>query len=142
MLTAMAVCRVCGADCAPDELLSVQKGGGCRSCNGSPACARCGHARRRHRGTFSGAGARCTARVASDVGLALGRCGCIGYTADAAAFTESVEVVEVTELRLRRPGDSSPDRDAQLVPVRDLFDEGRRRRGVSESSRSPWRPPS
>jgi hypothetical protein len=135
----VAVCRICGADCAPDELL--QETNGCRRCNGSPACARCGHARRHHRGTFGGGQPSCTARVAADVGLALGRCGCAGYTTEAEAYVEPVELVEVTELRLRRPGDPPASEETRLAPVRDLFDEGRRLRGHSEPGGLPWRPP-
>jgi hypothetical protein len=105
MYAVMPICRVCGSACAPADLRSVQDGGGCRHCNGSPACARCGHPRRHHRGTFGSGAAGCKAIVAADAGLALGRCGCAGYTTDAAAFTEPVEIVEVAELRLRQPGD-------------------------------------
>jgi hypothetical protein len=143
ILRQMVTCRVCGSACAEYELLLVHQGGGCRTCNGSPACTRCGHARRRHRGTFGGGEPGCKARVTPEVGLAVGRCGCVGYTADAAAFTESNTIVDVTELRLRLPGESTAPLDSpSLAPVRDMFDEPRRLRDLSELDDVPWRPPS
>src|SRR4051794_16102593 len=105
----MSLCRICGSECEPDELLSVHEGGGCRNCNGSPACSRCGHARRHHRGAFGGSRDSCTARIAAE-GLAVGRCGCAGYTTDRAAFAEPVEPVDVSTLRLRLPGEPVPPR--------------------------------
>jgi hypothetical protein len=137
----MATCRSCGVECAPEDLRALHEGGGCRSCNGSPACARCGHARRHHRGTFGRGAAGCTARVTPDTRLAVGRCRCEGYTRDAAAFADRVDVVDVVELRLRRPGESLADGAAQLEPVRDLFDESRRVRSLPEARPLPWRPP-
>ena len=134
----MTTCRICGAECAPDELLRVQDGGGCVHCNGSPACARCGHPRRHHRGTFGGTDdARCVARVPVEATLAMGRCGCTGYTTDRAAFGDAVEIVDVNELRLRRPGEE-PAEQPTLAPVRDLFDQGQRLRSFGEAK--PWRP--
>jgi hypothetical protein len=93
---------MCGAECSPGELLAVQEGGGCINCNGSPACTRCGHARRHHRGMFGGSDvAGCTARVTPDDTLAVGRCGCVGYTRDPTALWEAVPIVDLVELRLR-----------------------------------------
>jgi hypothetical protein len=43
--------------------------------------------------------------MSAAAGLAVGRCGCAGYTTDAAAFGESVEIADVNELRLRKAGD-------------------------------------
>jgi hypothetical protein len=132
------VCRVCGAECAPSELLAVHEGGGCIRCNGSPACTRCGHTRRQHRGTFGGGDPGCKARVNPDDSLAVGRCGCIGYTVEPSALWDEVPIVEVVEVRLRRQDDdSNPDLPLE-APVRDLFDERRR----SEVEGVPWRPPS
>jgi len=131
------VCRVCGAECAPDELLAVQEGGGCSNCNGSPVCTRCGHTRRHHRGTFGGGDPGCKARVSRDDILAVGRCGCSGYTTDPSALWDAVPVVDVVELRLRQP-DEPDDLDLPLLaPARDIFDERRR----SEVDGVPWRPP-
>jgi hypothetical protein len=79
---------------------------------------------------------RCDARVASE-DLAVGRCGCGGYTTDRAAFGEEVELVDVAELRLRGPGEAVAP-NPTLAPVRDLFDEGRRLRDPVEAV--PWRP--
>lgn len=142
MLLEMAVCRVCGVECAPSELRPVQEGGGCRTCNGSPACARCGHARRHHRGTFGGGVAACTVEVPAEQGLAFGRCGCSGYTADAAAFEEPVEIVDVVELRLRVAGESPTDQPAlpRVARAKDLFDRPLAR--SSERGDVPWRPAS
>src|SRR2546423_7886754 len=98
----MSTCRVCGASCGDHELLPVQEGGGCRSCNGSPACARCGHPRRRHTGTFGGGSPGCSARVAADVGLAVGRCGCAAYTTERDAFDEPTPIIGLTQLHLRK----------------------------------------
>src|SRR4051812_14424967 len=137
----MGACRLCGVECAPGELLAVYEGGGCLHCNGSPACARCGHARRHHRGTFGSGRAGCRARVAADQGLAVGRCGCESYTTDASAFTESVEIVDLNTLRLRLPGEPLPAQPARLAPIRDLFHGGRRLRDIGESDGVPWRPP-
>jgi hypothetical protein len=134
------ICRVCGAECAARDLLPVHRGGGCRSCNGSPSCTRCGHPRRQHRGAFGGGANGCKVRVSLEVGLAVGRCGCAGYTADAAAFVESVPLVDVNELRLRQPGDPAPRAAPALTPVRDLFEEGRRLADLTEDDRLPWRP--
>src|SRR5579864_4154225 len=130
----MAVCRVCGADCAPDDLLPVHDGGGCRECNGSPACSRCGHARRQHRGTFGGGEPGCKAQVTPNDVLAVGRCGCAGYTTDATALWEEVPIVDVSELRLRRPGEHEADDPPLLAPVRDLLDAGPHFEDL------PWRP--
>jgi hypothetical protein len=75
--------------------------------------------------------------------LAVGRCGCVGYTADAAEFTDSNPIVDVTEMRLRLPGETTPPLDSpSLAPVRDVLDEGRRLRDLSELDGVPWRPPS
>ncbi|MES1248955.1 MAG: hypothetical protein ABUS54_14915 [Actinomycetota bacterium] len=134
----MATCRVCGATCEPEALRAVHEGGGCRRCNGSPACARCGHPRRHHRGTFGGGDdLGCRARVTGE-DLVVGRCGCPGYTTDRAAYGEAVDIVEAAPLRLRLPGEPA-EKLAPLAPVRDLFDEGRRLRGPDEPL--PWRPP-
>jgi hypothetical protein len=89
----MSLCRVCGADCLPDELLPD---GGCHRCHGMPACGCCGHPHRLHHG-------RCDAPVAADGGLTVGRCGCPGYTVAATAAE-----LEPTVLRLRRPGEPLP----------------------------------
>jgi hypothetical protein len=140
MLSSMATCRVCGSTCGADHLLGVQEGGGCRQCKGSPACARCGHARRHHRGTFGGGEPGCKARVPVEIGLAVGRCGCEAYTTDARAFTEPTPIVDVTEPRLRRPNEPAPVEAPRLAPVRDLLDEGRRLRDLSEPDTVPWRP--
>ncbi|HZS24719.1 MAG TPA: hypothetical protein VFA30_06985 [Gaiellaceae bacterium] len=95
------VCRLCGAECAPDDLLGVREGGGCVYCNGSPSCTRCGHTRRQHHGTYRTGERGCKVQVAPDDGLALGRCGCAGYTTETAALWETVPVVDVVEPRLR-----------------------------------------
>jgi hypothetical protein len=137
----MGLCRLCGAECAESEMRAVEVGAGCRSCNGSPACARCGHARRQHRGTFGGGEPGCKARAAADMGLTVGRCGCDGYTTDSSEALEAVPLVELIELRLRRPGDPVSDDAPRLAPVRDLLDEGRRVRHRSEADGLPWRPP-
>lgn len=136
------VCRVCGAECAPHELRPVEAGGGCRTCNGSPACARCGHSRRHHRGAFGGGETGCTTRVTAELGLAVGRCGCGGYTTETGAFEESTPIVDIEELRLRQPGDPARHENPQLAPVRDLLDDGRRQRDLSEHRGVLWRPPS
>jgi hypothetical protein len=91
---------------------------------------------------FGGGDPGCTARVAAEFGLAVGRCGCAGYTTDAAAFAESAPIIDVVELRLRQPGEETLVVPSQLAPVRDLLDEGRRRRGPSEDEGVPWRPTS
>ena len=137
----MAVCRICGAECAPDDLLPVHRGGGCRTCKGSPPCTRCGHPRRHHKGTFGSGESSCSARVAPTAGLAIGRCGCEGYTTDPAAVAEAVEIVEVAELRLRGPDEPRPTRVAPVAPARDLFDETRRVGDRDEAGRIRWRPP-
>jgi hypothetical protein len=139
----MATCRVCGSTGEAHDLLPVHEGGGCRQCNGSPACTQCGHARRRHRGAFGGGEPGCKARVAAEIGLAVGRCGCAGYTTDAAAFAEPTPIVDLTEMRLRLPADdATPGGAPSLAPLRDMLDEGRRLRDLSEFERIPWRPPS
>jgi hypothetical protein len=43
------------------------------------------------------------------------------------------------EPRLRRPGKPRRDEPA-LAPARDLFDGGRRLRGIEEFAGVPWRP--
>jgi hypothetical protein len=98
----MALCRVCGADCAESELLAIYGGGGgCLQCNGSPACSRCGHPRKQHSGAFSRGIERCEAQVAIEGTLAVGRCGCAGFTRDAAAFGETPPLVDIVEPTLR-----------------------------------------
>ena len=97
----VAGCRVCGEACSEEVLLPVQHGGGCRQCNGSPACSRCGHARRQHRGTFSGGSAGCTVRVPIAHTLGVGRCGCAGYTKERDAFEEHTPIVDVVTPQLR-----------------------------------------
>jgi hypothetical protein len=136
----VTTCRICGEACEADEIRPVYEGGGCGRCNGSPACARCGHPRRHHRGTFGGGDARCTAAVSADAALAVGRCGCAGYTTDRAAFGEAVEIVDIVEPRLRTANEESAPQRPRLAPARDLFDEGRRLRDLSELKRVPWRP--
>jgi hypothetical protein len=87
---------------------------------------------------FGGGVHRCDARVAGE-GLAVGRCGCAGYTTDRAAFGEPIDTVDVVELRLRRPGEQVAGAP-RLASARDLFDEGERLRGPNEPL--PWRPAS
>ncbi len=65
--------------------------------------------------------------MAVEFGLAVGRCGCAGFTTDAAAFAEAVTIVDVNDLQLRRTGDSKPTDPPLLAPVRDMFDGGPRR---------------
>jgi hypothetical protein len=97
----VAVCRLCGETCLEEDLRPVQEGGGCSQCNGSPACSRCGHARRQHRGTFSGGLPGCTARVPVEHSLAVGRCGCEAYTRERDAFEEHTPIVDVVTPQLR-----------------------------------------
>jgi hypothetical protein len=137
----VAICRVCGSDVRADDLRPIHQGGGCLHCNGSPACSRCDHARRHHRGTFGGGQPRCTALMPVGTALAVGRCGCIGYTTDRSAATEAPTIVNVVELRLRTTNvPSTPIAPGPLAPVRDLFDSARRPHD-SRSTRVPWRPP-
>ena len=81
---------------------------------------------------FGGGPPGCTAQVASEAGLALGRCGCPEYTTDRAAFGDEPPAVDVVELRLRRPGEPRPAEAPPVKPVRDLLDSGRRLRDLSE----------
>jgi hypothetical protein len=81
-------------------------------------------------------------RVGAEVGLAFGRCGCVGYTTDAAAFMEPTPIVELTELRLRGPDEAASLDTPLLAPVRDMLDESRRLRDLSEFDGVPWRPSS
>jgi len=72
----------------------------------------------------------------------MGRCGCAGYTTDQTAFGEPVPVVDIVTPTLRStPGDAVPAPQPLLAPARDMFDEGRRLRGLDELDRVPWRPP-
>jgi len=54
--------------------------------------------------------------------LAVGRCGCAGYTTEATALWEEVPIVDVTELRLRKPGEDETIDLPPLAPIRDLLD--------------------
>ena len=99
----MAMCRLCGASCSDAELKGVERGGGCINCGGSPPCTRCGHPRRRHTGTFGSGRSACRVDVALDDGsLAIGRCGCPGYSSEPQAV-DDVGVTDVRVLRLRPP---------------------------------------
>jgi hypothetical protein len=140
MYRPMAPCRVCGADVRPEELHPVQAGGGCVQCNGSPACTRCGHTRRQHRGTFGGGAPGCTVRMAG-AGLAIGTCGCPGYTTSRSAYGEDPAAVDVAEPRLRRPGEPGAVEPPPAPSVRDLFDVDARLRDGREPPGVPWRPP-
>jgi hypothetical protein len=141
MAWSVATCRMCGVDCAEHELSPAHPGGGCVECKGSPACARCGHARRHHRGTFSSHADGCIVRVTLAGSLATGRCGCSGYTQDPGSFGEETPAVDVVEPRLRTAGDPPDGAGPLLAPVRDVFDEGRRLRELGEPEGLPWRPP-
>jgi hypothetical protein len=78
----MASCRNCGAICSEWELRSVDEGGGCVSCGGSPRCRDCGHRRSDHFGSFSGARlSGCKAKDSDFQTLTVQSCGCIGFTA-------------------------------------------------------------
>ena len=77
----------------------------------------------------------------AEVGLAVGRCGCVAYTTESAAFSESTPTVEVTELRLRQPGESASVDVLRVAPVLDIFDEAGRRPDASDVDGLPWRPP-
>jgi hypothetical protein len=72
--------------------------------------------------------------------LAVGRCGCAGYTTDATALWEEVPIVDVSELRLRKPGEAEAADLSPLAPVRDLLDDAQRLRGSTVNG-LPWRPP-
>jgi hypothetical protein len=91
----MGTCTVCGAQCRDGELVP---GGGCHRCHGMPPCTRCGHQHHRHSGG-------CLVRVVALGGLAIGRCGCTGYSAEPVA---APALLEPTELHLRRPGEPLP----------------------------------
>jgi hypothetical protein len=104
----MGACRTCGAECAEADLWTIHEGGGCVHCNGSPACTRCGHARKHHRGAFSSNAPRCEARVAIDGSLDMGRCGCAGFTRDPSAFGETPAIVDIDRPRLRVAGSADP----------------------------------
>jgi hypothetical protein len=54
---------------------------------------------------------------------------------------EPIPIVELTELRLRGPDEASSLDAPLLAPVRDMLDEGRRLRDLSEFDGVPWRPP-
>jgi hypothetical protein len=98
----VAVCRVCGTEGPENELVAVYGGGGgCLTCNGSPACTRCGHPRRQHRGAFSRGIERCETEVAVPNSINVGRCGCAGYTNDPAAYGETPDIVDVITFELR-----------------------------------------
>ncbi len=63
-----------------------------------PACTRCGHPRSEHP-----AGRACVTSVRLETGLALGRCGCVGYTSNAAALWEPVGVEREIDDALELP---------------------------------------
>jgi hypothetical protein len=73
--------------------------------------------------------------------LDVGRCGCSGYTRDPSAFGTSLPVVDVVPVRLRVAGQMKDPSPSSRPPVRDLFDEERRLRDLSEFDGVPWRPP-
>jgi hypothetical protein len=78
---AMAVCRICGATCSDHELRSVEAGGGCVSCGGSPRCAKCDHRRSDHFGSFAGASrSGCNGRDFDIQSLTAQPCACAGFT--------------------------------------------------------------
>jgi hypothetical protein len=91
---------------------------------------------------FGGGQPGCTASVATDVGLAVGRCGCPEYTTDRAAFGEEPPIVEIVELRLGTSGEPPPGEVSRLAPRPDLFDSEPRSSDESELDGVPWRPPS
>jgi hypothetical protein len=51
-----------------------------------------------------------------------------------------VEIVDVVEPRLRTTNGEHVPAQPRLAPVRDVFDEGRRLRDLSELDGLPWRP--
>ena len=55
----MPDCRICGASCSQTEL----DANGCVNCQGSPDCARCGHARSKHSGSYGNGPKLCRAEV-------------------------------------------------------------------------------
>jgi len=92
---------------------------------------------------FGGGEPGCLARVTPDTqALVVGRCGCVGYTTDPGTAREDVPVVDVVALRLRQPDEPVRDTTPQLAPMRDVLDEGRRLRDLSEVDGLPWRPAS
>lgn len=76
------------------------------------------------------------------VGLAIGTCGCVGYTADRSAYGEDPAMVGVVEPRLRLPGDPETVELAPPMSVHDVFDVGAPLRDGPERGGVPWRPPS
>ena len=76
--------------------------------------------------------------MTAEAALAVGRCGCPEYTTDPAAFGMPIDIVDLVELRLRRPSEPRFAEPSRLAPARDLFDEGRRLRDLGEAK--PWRP--
>jgi hypothetical protein len=94
----MPDCRICGASCSQTEL----DANGCVNCQGSPDCARCGHARSKHSGSYGNGPKLCRAEVPlTGDSLAVGRCACPGFVADGEA--EPVGVTDVQVLSLRPP---------------------------------------
>jgi hypothetical protein len=95
-------CRICGAGLPPGATASTR---GCRACDGSPACTRCGHPRKKHRGAFGGSRVTgCTDVVLIEGQMRTEECACPDYTAD-----PEVEPILST-------------RSAAAEPARDLFD--------------------
>ena len=96
----MPDCRICGASCSYAEL----DASGCINCQGSPACARCGHPRAKHSGSYGNGRRLCKMEVAlNGDSLAVGRCACPGVADEADG--EAVGVTDVQVLKLRPPGD-------------------------------------
>jgi hypothetical protein len=94
----MPDCRICGASCSHAEL----DANGCVNCQGSPECARCGHARSKHSGSYGNGAKMCRAEVpVTGESLAVGRCACPGFIAD--GEPQAVGVTDVQVLSLRPP---------------------------------------
>jgi hypothetical protein len=91
----MPECRICGASCSHDELDTS----GCVNCKGSADCARCGHSRSKHSGSYGNGPKMCRAQVPVGDTLASGRCACPGFVADGDAQTVGVTDVQVLSLR-------------------------------------------
>ncbi len=73
-------CRICGSVWPYPSHHWITDGGGCRTCEGSPLCAECGHPRSHHVAVFRKGRRRCGFERFDLQSLSRIACACSGYS--------------------------------------------------------------
>lgn len=96
-MTTLRRCRICGAVWPNRSHYWITKGGGCKSCGGSPLCDSCGHPRAKHLAVFRKGKRHCAFRAFDLQSLSRPHCDCRGYVPVDGSLSEAAFAQPDTE---------------------------------------------